>query len=426
MLNLEQLTTLPAGQPLAIKNVRLFDGQSDAALEKAGLVVRNGRIEAVGALDQLKIPEDAFVVDADGYTLLPGLMDCHVHTMSNGEPDLEKILTKEFPTFLAIKAGENAGRLLAAGFTTVRDAGADFYIGVGLRKATATGLIPGPHMLVAGSILSITGGHGDLHFCPHIHPETPGVVDGPEEMRKVARTQLKNGVDVIKMCATGGVLSEGDEPGAAQFTIEEMRAAIEEAHKAGKRAAAHAIGTSGIKNAIRAGINTIEHGCLLDDEAIELLLANKVFLVPTLVAPYHIVEVGTQAGIPEYAVEKAKALIERHRESFQKAAKAGVQIAMGTDAGTPFNRHGENALELEFMAELGLSNAATIKATTATAAEALGVSQDRGVLADGKRADLLLVEGDPVSNIRLLQDKSKLNVFKDGRLVASGGKLLRG
>ena len=425
MLNLEGLQTLSAESSLVIKNVRLFDGSGGPVLENGAIVVRNGRVEKTGPLNRLTLPEEAFVLDAAGYTLLPGLMDCHVHTMSNGEPSLETIILKELPTQLSIKAGVMAGRLLASGFTTVRDVGSGYFMGVGLKRSIAQGLIPGPHMVVAGNILSITGGHGDTHFCPHVHVEGfGGIIDSPDEARKEARRQIKYGVDVIKMCATGGVLSEGDEPGSAQLTIDEMKAAIEEAHKAGKRAAAHAIGTTGIKNAIKAGIDTIEHGCLLDDEAIELLLAHKVFLIPTLVAPYHIVKAGTAAGIPEYAVRKATTLVESHFESVRRAHRAGVKIAMGTDAGTPFNLHGENAFELELMVQAGLTPAEAITATTASAAAALGVEKERGTLEAGKVADILLVEGDPLADIRLLQDKSKLAVIKAGKLVARQGALL--
>ncbi|MFN2364438.1 MAG: amidohydrolase family protein, partial [Halarsenatibacteraceae bacterium] len=240
-------------------------------------------------------------------------------------------------------------------------------------------------------------------------------VDSPAEARKAAREQLKAGVDFIKIMATGGVMTEGVEPGAPQLTEVEMAAAIAEAHKSGRKTAAHAQGTEGIKNALKAGIDTIEHGVFLDDETIELMLKNDVYLVPTLSAVQSIVEEGVEAGIPEFAVRKSETVLDSHIRSFQRARKAGVKIDMGTDAGTPLNFHGANLSELELMVEHGMKPLEAIKAATLTGAEMIGLADELGSLEAGKDAHLLVVDGNPDKDIKDIHNIYQ--VYKNGRLI---------
>lgn len=346
------------------------------------------------------------VLTLTGCTVLPGLINAHVHLALDGGPDPNSSSFRDGLYGAAYKAVAAAERTLRAGVTTVRDLGAPGGMDIALRKAIEAGTLPGPRMLVAGESICMTGGHGWTTGCE---------VDGPDEARKGARRQLKAGADVIKLMATGGVMTPGVEPGSPQLTEEEMRAAIEEAHKAGKRTATHAQGTTGIKNAIRAGIDSIEHGIFLDDEAIEMMLARGVYLVPTLVAPYHIVRGGVEAGIPAYAVEKAKRVIDSHLTSFDKARRAGVKIAAGTDAGTPLNPHGTLALEIELMVKAGMPVADALHAATDVAADCLGLADRIGSIAPGKYADLLAVRGDPLSDPSALYNVAA--VLKGGALV---------
>jgi imidazolonepropionase-like amidohydrolase len=291
------------------------------------------------------------------------------------------------------------------------------YIDVAVKKAIQKGLIVGPRLMVSGHGLSITGGHGDSHLAPEIVVTSKvGVVDSPDEARKAAREQLKHGADVLKLCATGGVMSEGTEPGAQQLSYEEMKAAIDEFKKLGKTSAAHAQGTQGIKEAIRAGISSIEHGFYLDAEAIQMMIDKGVYMVPTLVAVYGIVTHGVEAGIPEYAVNKARKAQEDHLDSFRRAKAAGVKIAMGTDAGTPFNYHGKNAFELELLVKAGMTEMEAIVSTTKSAAELLQMDHLVGTLEAGKLADIIAVDKSPLDDIAALQNVS---------FVMKGGEVIR-
>jgi imidazolonepropionase-like amidohydrolase len=287
-------------------------------------------------------------------------------------------------------AANHARSTLEAGVTSVRDLGGAQGIDFGLKKAVREGLVPGPRMLVSGRVLCMTGGHG--HFM--------GLeVDGPDEVRKGARQQLKAGADVVKVMATGGVMTPGVEPGSAQLTYEEIRAAVEEAEKAGKLTATHAQGTAGIKNAVRAGIQSVEHGFYLDEEAIDMMLERGTAFVPTLAALYHIVEAGTEAGIPTFVVEKAKRAEQAQLESVRQAWEAGVSIGAGNDGGTPFNLAGNLASELECLVAAGLSPAEALDSAHQTAAKLLGVADRLGTIEPGKLADLIVLDGDPLAEI---------------------------
>lgn len=404
---------------LAIKNVKLFDGTGKLPYGPVNVVIEDDKIASVGPANELLIPETADVLDGTGKFLMPGLIDSHVHITGSGDPDRLKRM-KELVPHAAIRASLNAKATLEAGFTAIRDAGAAFLVDVALKQAVNEGLVPGPRMQVACRGLSITGGHGDTRngWPPEIEFKGRYVVDSPDEARRAAREQLRDGADHIKLHATGGVMSEGDVPTARGLTLEEMKAAIEEAHNVGKKAMAHAQGSTGIKNAILAGISSIEHGFYLTDEIIELMLKKDVFLVPTLSAVHHIVERGVEAGIPEYGVRKAKEAQEAHLQSFAKAYRAGVKIAMGTDAATPFNYHGKNALELELMVKAGMKPIDALLSATKMGAELMGWGDKLGKVKPGFWADLILVDGDPLADIKILQDTSKISVvIKAGKIV---------
>ena len=400
-----------------LKNLNLIDGIGGPVVNNAVVVVEGTKIKAVGKEGEVEYPADYEVLDLGGKTVLPGMVEAHVHIGMNGEPAMETIMLKETLPMTTIKAAVYAQRDLMAGFTTIRTMGDKGFLDVALKRAIDAGIIDGPRMRVSGQILSITGGHGDIALPPEVtFTGWSAIVDSPDEARKAARYQLKMGADIVKMCATGGVMSEGDEPGSPQLNEDEMRAAIYEAHKVGKKAAAHAQGTKGIKDAVKAGIDSIEHGIFLDDEVVEMMREKGVYLVATLSAPYNIKKYGVEAGIPDYAVRKTEQVIDAHGASFMKAYRAGVKIAVGTDAGTPFNRHGENAQELEMMVQAGVKPMDAILAATKWGADLLGMSNIIGTIEAGKEADIIAVEGNPLENISLL---------KDVKFVMKAGKIYK-
>lgn len=312
----------------------------------------------------------------------------------------------------AVVAHVYAKRTLEAGFTTARDLGSGEFLDVALRNAINEGKIPGPRLLVAGHALSATGGHGDFSgISPYIHfGQFSGVVDGIDEIRKKVRWNVKFGADVIKFAATAGVLSEEESVGAPQFSFEEMKAIVEEATRWGRRVAAHAHGAEGIKMAVRAGVASIEHGSLLDDEAIALMKQHNTYLVPTMFAGDAVEQYGKQWNLPERLIEKARAINVKKRESYRKAIKAGVKIAYGTDAGV--FPHGMNAMDFSRMIEAGMTPMQAIQSATTVAAELLNKSRELGSLDAGKLADLIAVQDDPTRDIRVLE---KINfVMKNG------------
>jgi imidazolonepropionase-like amidohydrolase len=396
--------------PFAIRSALLIDG-TGAWQERATVVVDGSRIATVGADGRVKIPKGSRVIEGKGHTLLPGLIDCHVHYCLDAGPDSIRSLERDDPTVTTVKAVAHARATLEAGITTVRDVGSRDHISISVTRAIQAGIVPGPRTLNAGLVVCMTGGHAWF---------IGRQADGPEEVVKAVREQIRAGADVIKFIATGGVLTPGVSPGAAQLTFEELRAGVEEAARAGRRVAAHAHGAEGMKNAIRAGVHSIEHGTLMDEEALELFLVHKTFLVPTLSAIQSGMEQGKKGGLPDYALEKCAMLVDSLRANFRKAAKAGVRIAMGTDAGTPFNPHGRNAQELRRMAHLGLTPMQAIEAATRSAASLLGLDHEIGTVEAGKQADLLLVSGNPLDDIALLEDPARIAG------VIQGGKIVKG
>ena len=384
-----------------ITDVTLIDGTGEDPVNNAAVLIdREGKIAACGCKDEvyeavinqsLEVEE----ISCPGKTLLPGLIDAHVHLCFEPCADPFAVLGKERDARTALKAVRHARQTLLSGVTILRDMGGKNYVDLDLRNALAKGEATGPTMLASGKLITMTGGHGW---------PVGEEVDGVDQARKGARKQLKEGVDIVKIMATGGVMTEGVETGSPQLTEKEIRAAVEEAHKAGKRTAAHAQGAAGIKNALRAGIDSIEHGMILNEEAVEMMKERGVCLVPTLAAPYCISEKGRDAGVPEYMLEKSDAIRKTHIESFKMACRAGVSIAMGTDAGTPFNYHGQNGFELVLMVEYGMSPLEAVKAGTLQSARLLGISDTTGTVFPGKYADLLILNGDPLADIRNIQN----------------------
>jgi imidazolonepropionase-like amidohydrolase len=383
------------------RNARIIDGMGGLN-ERAWLLVVHGRIEAMGS--EPPSPEECLVsgnqVDLDGKTLLPGLIDCHVHLVLDGGPDPMTRVAYVSDAENVLNMSANGRRTLAAGITTVRDLGAKNFIDVHLRNAVARGIAQGPRMFCSGQMICMTGGHGSQMGC---------VADGPEGVRKAVRIQAGAGVDFVKLMATGGVLTRGVSAGIPHLNPDELLAAIEEAHKLGLRTAAHSQSLEGSRNAVRAGIDSLEHGVGLDHQIVEEMVERGTFLVPTFSAPANIIVQGEKAGIPLEFVEKTKRLFEDHVAGFQRAVRAGVKIAMGTDAGTPFNLHGENARELMLMVEYGLSPGEAIKSATSRAAELLNENESIGTVAVGRRADFVVVNGDPLRDISVLGDPAKID-----------------
>ena len=402
----------------AIIGTTVIDGTGHDPIAHATVLLEHDRIVSVKARGA--VPRGANVIDGEGLTLLPGLIDTHVHFMFDGNNIMQTLMT---PYALRLyQAIPRAAATLDGGFTTVRDAG---HSPAGLKTAIAQKIFPGPRMQVAITILSQTGGHGDqtmpCGICLQVPtPDMPpSVVDGVEAMRQRVRELLRAGADWIKVCATGGVLSPTDTPTSSQFTIEEIRAAVEEGQAHGNiEVMAHAQGTNGIKNAIRAGVKSIEHGIWLDDEAIELMIKHEVYLVPTLVAPVQVLRraEAEPGSMPEYAITKSRQVIPAHHDSFRRAVVAGVRVAMGTDSGV--GPHGQNAEELALMVQCGMTPMQAIVATTHHAAKLLKLDHDLGTVEPGKIADLVLVKGDPLADIQVLRPHENiLLVMQSGDIV---------
>ena len=387
------------------KNGNVIVGTGEV-IEKGTVVINEKELTFVGPTKRFSPSKKDDVFDISGKTILPGLIDAHVHLCLDGSPDPMTSISKDPIPSITLKAAYHAKMTLETGVTTVRDLGGKDYVDIAIRDGIESGLLQGPRMICSGRLVCMTGGHGW-----QFGREASGV-DG---VREAVREQLKMGVNFIKLIATGGVMTKGVDPGATQFTLEELMAGVEEARKAGRRTATHAQGTEGIKNSLWAGVNSIEHGFFLDDEAIELMLEMNTYLVPTLSAPYQIIRGGVKGGVPRFAVEKSKSVMKSHWQSVQKAHKARIPIAMGTDAGTPFNRHGENLKELELLVKVGLSPMEAIVGATKTASEVLGLEKMIGTLEKGKLADLIVVDGNPLDDISFLQKKDKmLAIMKEG------------
>ena len=406
-------TAPPAVTAIHVDRVIVGDGTQIA---DAIVLVRGERITDVGPAARVRVPAGAKRLELTGYTLLPGFIDAHTHLTSIDNDGGDLAVLKETPAHGAIYATINAKKTLDAGFTTVREAGSTDYVDAVVRDAITRGLIPGPRIHASGPALGSTGGHADVNGgSPFLDvPGTGAIVDGPDAVRKQVRTNVKYGADQIKIVATGGILSVGDAVGAAQFGMDELTAAVSESTRLGRKVMAHAHAGDGLKAAVLAGVASIEHGSLVDDEAIGFMKAKGTYLVPTLIILEEIVTDGARKGVPANSIAKATAIAGDRRTRLRAAYQAGVKFALGTDATSDI--HGRNGEEFKYMVDiLGATPMDAITVGTMNGATLLGVEKELGSVTAGKLADLVAVKGDPLRDVGLLARVSF--VMKGGTIV---------
>lgn len=398
----------------ALRCGSLLDVRAGVEIHNAVVLYNDGMIVAAGPAESVAIPASAAVTDLSGATCLPGLIDVHDHLTSDPSDAGYEGLSVSVPRS-ALKGAKNARLTLRAGFTSVRNVGADGYSDVALRDAIEAGDVEGPRLLVSGPALGITGGHCDENLlAPEFHFRAESVADGPWAVRAKVREVVKYGADLIKICASGGVLSKGDQPGTEQYTLEEMQAIANEAHKLGRKVAAHAHGTQSIKDAIRAGIDSIEHASLIDDEGIALAKEHGAYLVFDIYDDDYILQEGAKAGMLPESIEKEKRLGKLQRQNFEHAFLGGAKMAFGTDGGV--YPHGDNAKQFPIMVEFGMKPIDAIRAATLNAADLMGWSQKAGAVEAGHWADVIAVDGDPLADIHNIQHV---------RFVLKGGDVYR-
>lgn len=415
VLALAGLAVTASAQTVYVRAGQLLDVESGRLLPDRAILIEDGRISRIEPAASLPAPAGASVHDLSAHTVLPGLMDAHVHLIGDSDKHGYAGLGESLPA-ATLYGAYNARLTLEAGFTTVRNLGAPGYADVALRDAIAAGTLPGPRIIAGGISIGITGGHcSDNNLLPYEEGAVgDGVADGPWEARRKVRQNIKFGADVIKICSTGGVLSKGTEVGAPQFSPEELTALVEEAHSHGRRVASHAHGATGIRNALRAGVDSIEHASFIDDEGIALAKKNGAVLVMDIYNTEYILGEGEKAGILPESLEKERRTGGIQRESFRRAHQAGVKMAFGTDAGV--FPHGQNARQFSRMVRFGMTPLQAIQAATVNTARLFGIESQTGALKPGLAADLIAVDGDPLQDVSVLE-----NV----RFVMKGGRVHR-
>ena len=412
------------GQTIVLRAARLIDGSGAAPITDAAIVVTGDRIVAAGRASAVAVPAGARVIDLGDVTLLPGFIDAHTHIIgrSLSDPQSDLAVVRDYPGYGAIVGVENARKTLMAGFTSIRVLGSPNFDDMALREAISEGTVPGPRMENAGHSFGITGGHCDENgWRPGLEDNDyrTGVADGVDEVRKAVRYQVKYGADVIKICATGGVLSEGDAVGATQYTLEEMKAVVDEAKKLDRKVAAHAHGTEGIKLAVQAGVSSIEHGSFLDAQGAQMMAQRGTFLVPTISAGEMVENAAKSGRLTGLRGQKALAAAAGMRNAVKLAVKNGVPIALGTDAGV--GDHGKNGHEFTLMVTWGgMTPMQSIVAGTSSAAKLLGWDARLGTLAAGKLADIVAVRGDPIADITTME--TPVFVMKGGTIYKGEAK----
>jgi imidazolonepropionase-like amidohydrolase len=416
LMTLTFVGLMPAQQVpsrVVVRAGKLLDVKTGKTLADQAIVIEGDKIVSVGAMAAVKSSASDRVIDLSHATVLPGLTDAHTHLTMDpkniGYASLAVSVPRE-----ALTGARNARVTLEAGFTSVRNVGASAFTDVALRDAINAGEIPGPHMLVSGPALSITGGHCDNNLLPfEYHATEEGVADGIAQVQHKVRENIKYGADLIKVCATGGVLSKGDDPQASQFTLEEMKAIVADAHRLGRKVAAHAHGAQGILWASEAGVDSIEHGSYIDDAGIAEMKKNGTHLVPTLYLGDWFLENAEKNRVPDFLLFKAKAVVPAARKNIAHAFASGVKVAFGTDAAV--YPHGLNAHEFAVMVKLGLTPLQSIQAATINAADLLGWSDKIGTVEPGRWADIIAVDGDPLQDVTTLE-RVKF-VMKGGEVV---------
>ena len=407
-----QVVAQQSSRPVVVHAGHVLDVKTGKLVSDQTLIIENGKIVSAGASAETKAPADAVRIDLSSATVLPGLIDAHTHLTMDpkfGYEELGVSIPRE-----ALIGAKNARVTLEAGFTTVRNVAADGYSDVALRDAINAGDVPGPRMLVSGPALGITGGHCDNNLLPfEYHAVGDGVADGIAAVQHKVRENIKYGSDLIKICATGGVLSKGDDPQASQYTLEEMKAIVADAHRLGRKVAAHAHGAQGILWASEAGVDSIEHGSYIDDAGIAEMKKNGTYLVPTLYLADWFMENAERNHVPDFLLVKAKAVMPAARKNVAHAFASGVKVAFGTDAAV--YPHGLNAREFAVMVKLGLSPLQAIQAATLNAADLLGWAGKVGSLDPGAWADIVAVDGDPLKDVTTLEHVKF--VMKGGEVV---------
>ena len=378
---------------VAYRAARVFDGVSEHAIEDGAVLVEDGRILSLGPAADL--PTGTKITDLGDVTLLPGLIDAHVHLVWSASAEPHEVVERESRALTALRCANNAALHLRAGVTTVRDVGSTDGLAIEVGRAVQLGILPGPKVVAAGRAIAMTGGHGWF---------LGREADGAEAVRHAAREEMKAGATCIKLMASGGVYGHAEEPGSPQLTVEEMRAGVEETHKAGRKVAAHAYSVEAVGNALDAGVDSIEHGSFIDRDTAGRMRESGTYLVPTMSVYRAMSERGPELGAPEYIRRKTAEVLKASREAFRVALEAGVPVAAGTDCGAPGHPHGTLPEELMLMVESGASPIQALRFGTSAAADLLGLGDEVGSLEPGKRADLLAVDGDPTSEILALRD----------------------